>query len=151
MAYHETDHEIGVTAGSIRPRRHPLVPATPSIPGPGSAGLLERDGALELLAAETDRALNGSGRLVLFRAPTGTGRSALLEVAAEQGAKLGMQVLRAHASADCPGAPLALVQRLLDAESDPGDLHSAPQTLQLSSHSSRLWRLLCEHAAASPC
>ncbi|WKD37558.1 AAA family ATPase [Streptomyces xanthophaeus] len=120
------------------------------MPGPGSAGLLERDGALELLAAETDRALNGSGRLVLFRAPTGTGRSALLEVAAEQGAKLGMQVLRAHASADCPGAPLALVQRLLDAEPDPGDLHGAPQTLKLSSHSSRLWRLLCEHAAASP-
>ncbi|MFB6576073.1 LuxR C-terminal-related transcriptional regulator [Streptomyces sp. NPDC056402] len=120
------------------------------MPGPGSAGLLERDGALELLAAETDRALNGSGRLVLFRAPTGTGRSALLEVAAEQGAKLGMRVLRAHASADCPGAPLALVQRLLDAESDPGDLHGAPQTLKLSGHSSRLWRLLCGHAAASP-
>ncbi|MFB6557349.1 LuxR C-terminal-related transcriptional regulator [Streptomyces sp. NPDC056400] len=150
MAYHETDHEIGVTVGSIRPRRHPLDSATPSIPGPGSAGLLERDGALELLAAETDRALNGSGRLVLFRAPTGTGRSALLEVAAEQGAKLGMRVLRAHASADCPGAPLALVQRLLDAESDPGDLHGAPQTLKLSGHSSRLWRLLCGHAAASP-
>ncbi|MFD9268518.1 LuxR C-terminal-related transcriptional regulator [Streptomyces goshikiensis] len=150
MAYHETDHEIGVTVESIRPRHHPLDSATPSVPGPGSAGLLERDDALELLAAETDRALNGSGRLVLFRAPTGTGRSALLEVAAQQGAKLGMQVLRAHASADCPGAPLALVQRLLDAESDPGDLHSAPQTPKLSRHSSRLWRLLCGYAAVSP-
>ncbi|MET7528561.1 LuxR C-terminal-related transcriptional regulator [Streptomyces goshikiensis] len=150
MAYHETDHEIGVTVESIRPRHHPLDSATPSVPGPGSAGLLERDDALELLAAETDRALNGSGRLVLFRAPTGTGRSALLEVAAQQGAKLGMQVLRAHASADCPGAPLALVQRLLAAESDPGDLHSAPQTPKLSRHSSRLWRLLCGYAAVSP-
>ncbi|MDF9817094.1 LuxR C-terminal-related transcriptional regulator [Streptomyces sp. SPB162] len=155
VGYHETDHEIAdrrevlMTAGSSQPRPSPQVPATPSTPGPVSAGLLERESALNLLAAEADRAMSGSGRLVLFRAPTGTGRSALLEAAAEQGARLGMRVLRAHASAHC-GAPLALVRLLLNAPSDLDGLDNNPETPHHSTSSSRLWRLLCEHAAESP-
>ncbi|MCZ4122301.1 helix-turn-helix transcriptional regulator [Streptomyces sp. H39-S7] len=139
-----------MTVGSNQPWPSPTVPATPPAPGPVSAGLLERESALDLLAAEAERALSGSGRLVLFRAPTGTGRSALLEAAAEKGAKLGMRVLRVHASAECPRAPLALVRQLLNAPSDPDDLHNAPEEADHRTSSSRLWRLLCELAAESP-
>ncbi|WP_441349472.1 ATP-binding protein [Streptomyces sp. RKAG337] len=111
---------------------------------------MERESALELLAAEADRAMSGAGRLVLFRAPTGTGRSALLEAAAERGAKLGMRVLRAHASAECSSIPLALVRQLLNSPSDPGCLHNAREIPDHLTYASHLWRLLCEHAAASP-
>ncbi|MFI9100907.1 LuxR C-terminal-related transcriptional regulator [Streptomyces fildesensis] len=136
--------------GSHLPRPRRLVTASSSALGPGSARLLERESALDLLAAETDRAMSGSGRLVLFRAPTGTGRSALLEAAAERGAKLGMRVLRAHASAERSGLPLALVGQLLNAPTGLGDLHNTPEDPDHLSDSARLWRLLCEHAAASP-
>ncbi|MEW1720623.1 LuxR C-terminal-related transcriptional regulator [Streptomyces sp. NPDC093109] len=119
--------------------------------GPASAELLERGAALDLLVAEADRALGGSGRLVLFRAPTGAGRSALLEAAAELGAKLGMRVLRAHASAENACVPLALVRQLLDPPpglGGPGD--DTPETPHHLGYPARLWQLLCDHAAESP-
>ncbi|MFJ3700264.1 MULTISPECIES: LuxR C-terminal-related transcriptional regulator [Streptomyces] len=126
-------------------------PCPPAGPGPGSVGLLERESALELLAAEARRAVAGSGRMVLLRAPTGTGRSALLEAAAELGVKLGMRVLRAHASAESAGIPLALVTQLLDpAHEIGGFLGDTPETPHHLGHASRLWQLLCEYAAGSP-
>lgn len=136
--------------GSSQRRPGTPDPATPPAPGPVSAGLLERESALELLAAEADRAVSGSGRLVLFRAPTGTGRSALLEAAVERGSALGMRVLRAHASVECSTAPLALVRQLLDAPSDLDGLDNAPGGPHHLISWSRLWRLLCEYAAESP-
>ncbi|MFD6276095.1 LuxR C-terminal-related transcriptional regulator [Streptomyces sp. NPDC060209] len=140
-----------MTALSSQPRPCPPVPDPPSDLGTASAGLLERESALDLLAAEAGRAMDGSGRLVLFRAPTGTGRSALLEAAAELGARLGMRVLRAHASAESSGIPLALITQLLDPPHDLGSLHDdTPDTPHHLGYPSRLWRLLCEHAAESP-
>ncbi|MFE9907670.1 AAA family ATPase [Streptomyces clavifer] len=140
-----------MTALPRQPGLRPPVPAPLSDPGPSSAGLLERESALELLAAEAARAVDGSGRLVLFRAPTGTGRSALLEAAADLGTKRGMRVLRAHASAESSGIPLSLVAQLLDAPHDfddsQDDDHETPHHLH---HPSRLWQLLCELAAGSP-
>ncbi|WP_327114197.1 LuxR C-terminal-related transcriptional regulator [Streptomyces sp. NBC_01341] len=131
-----------MTALSSQPRRCPPVP--PSAPSPAIAGLLERESALDLLAAEADRAIEGSGRLVLFRAPTGTGRSTLLEAAAGLGAKRGMRVLRAHASAESSGIPLGLVTQLLGSPHDHGGLQDdTPKTPH------HLWQLLCEYAAAS--
>ncbi|MFJ5683864.1 LuxR C-terminal-related transcriptional regulator [Streptomyces sp. NPDC093099] len=132
------------------PARRP-VPAPPPALVPASAGLLERGAALDLLAAEADRARGGSGRLVLFRAPTGMGRSVLLEAAAELGVKRGMRVLRAHASAENSGVPLALVRQLLDPPPGLGGLDDdTPETPHHLSYPSRLWQLLCEHAAESP-
>ncbi|MFE4691924.1 LuxR C-terminal-related transcriptional regulator [Streptomyces sp. NPDC056749] len=126
-------------------------PCPPAGPGPGSVGLLERGSALELLAAEARRAVAGSGRMVLLRAPTGTGRSALLEAASELGVKLGMRVLRAHASAESSGIPLALVSQLLDPAHEIGGLlGDTPEAPQHLAHASRLWQLLCVYAAGSP-
>ncbi|MFE2139466.1 hypothetical protein ACFW9X_40870, partial [Streptomyces sp. NPDC059466] len=71
--------------------------------------LRERREALDLVAAEADRARAGSGRLVLFRGATGTGRTALLEAVARQGSARGTRVLRARWSADgdtAAGAPV---------------------------------------------
>ncbi|MGW0792075.1 AAA family ATPase [Streptomyces sp. NPDC002911] len=137
------------SSGRLRPR--PPVTVPPSALSPASAGLLERESALDLLAAEVGRAMDGSGRLVLFRGPTGTGRSALLEAAAELGAGLGMRVLRAHASAESSGIPLALVTQLLDPPRNFAGLQSdTPETPRHLRHPSRLWQLLCEHAADSP-
>ncbi|MFF2727161.1 LuxR C-terminal-related transcriptional regulator [Streptomyces sp. NPDC058008] len=129
----------------------PAVPARKPGPGPASAGLLERESALDLLAAEAERAVAGSGRLVLLRAPTGTGRSALLENAAELGADLGMRVLRAHATAESSGMPFALVTQLLDPPRALGALHDdTPGTPHHLGYPSRLWQLLCGYAAKSP-
>ncbi|MBM7441944.1 LuxR family transcriptional regulator [Streptomyces sp. HB132] len=138
-----------MTALWSRPHPCPQPPATSC--GPASAGLLEREAALGLLAAEAERAVTGSGRLVLFRAPTGTGRSALLEAASELGAGLGMRILRAHASAESSGIPLALVRQLLDPPHHLGGLHDdTPDTPHHLGYPSRLWQLLCDHAARSP-
>ncbi|MFD9288121.1 LuxR C-terminal-related transcriptional regulator [Streptomyces sp. NPDC060030] len=140
-----------MTGLSSQPRPCPQIPAPSSGPGPASGGLLERDAALGLLAAEAGRAVAGSGRLVLFRAPTGTGRSALLEAAAELGAGLGMRVLRAHAYAESSRVPLAVVRQLLDPPHDFGGLDDdTPETPHHLGYASRLWQLLCGHAARSP-
>ncbi|MCX5416825.1 LuxR C-terminal-related transcriptional regulator [Streptomyces sp. NBC_00059] len=140
-----------MTALSSQPPSCLPFPAPPPDLDPASAGLLERGPALALLAAEAARAVDGSGRLVLFRAPTGTGRSALLEAAAGLGSGLGMRVLRAHASAESSGIPLALVRQLLGPPHGLGALHDdAPEGTDHLALSSRLWQSLCERAAESP-
>ncbi|MFD5620461.1 LuxR C-terminal-related transcriptional regulator [Streptomyces yangpuensis] len=112
------------------------------------ASLHERADALALLSAEARRARAGSGRLLLFRGPTGTGRSALVRASIRHGADHGMQVLSVSCSPEESGEPLAAVGRLLcpaagcvpddDPATDPGHRR----------HADRLWRLLCSRAAA---
>ncbi|MFC5953016.1 AAA family ATPase [Streptomyces pratens] len=80
--------------------------------------LSERDDALRLLAASAERACGGSGRLVLLRGATGTGRTALLEAAAEQAAALGMRVLRARCAPEDTGTHWATLRQLLCEEMD---------------------------------
>ncbi|MFG2340940.1 LuxR C-terminal-related transcriptional regulator [Streptomyces yangpuensis] len=114
------------------------------------ASLHERADALALLSAEARRARAGSGRLLLFRGPTGTGRSALVRASIRHGADHGMQVLSVSCSPEESGEPLAAVGRLLcpaagcvpddDRATDPGHRR----------HADRLWRLLCSRAAGSP-
>ncbi|MFE3828365.1 LuxR C-terminal-related transcriptional regulator [Streptomyces sp. NPDC059092] len=120
-------------------------PPLHSHPSPLPA-LLEREAALDLLALEAGRALDGSGRLVVFRGPTGTGRSTLLEAAADLGARLGMRVLRAHASADGSGSPFALVRQLLCPPADFGPDDGVPGMVSAG----RLWQRLCAYAAEQP-
>ncbi|MEV7090555.1 LuxR C-terminal-related transcriptional regulator [Streptomyces sp. NPDC093085] len=118
-------------------------PAPSLIPCPASE-LREREAAGDLIKTEARRALAGSGRLVVLRGPTGTGRSALLEAAAQLGQALGMRVLRAHGSAEGSGEPLGLVHQLFctTPEFAPGEEPGTSSALH--------WRLLCEHAAESP-
>ncbi|MFE4059414.1 LuxR C-terminal-related transcriptional regulator [Streptomyces sp. NPDC059096] len=122
----------------MRPPLHSSLSALPA--------LLEREAALDLLALEARRALDGSGRLVVFRGPTGTGRSALLEAAADLGGQLGMRVLRAHASADGGGGPFALVRQLLCPSGDFGPEDGSPWPVS----SARLWQRLHAYAAEQP-
>lgn len=117
--------------------------------GPGP--LRERREVLELVAAEVERARAGSGRLMLLRGATGTGRSALLEAAADHASAQGMRVLRARCS---PGAaPLAAVRQLLQPGQEFGAVEEPPEpsdTPYDRSGAARLWRLLREHAAEAP-
>ncbi|MEE1799957.1 LuxR C-terminal-related transcriptional regulator [Streptomyces sp. JV176] len=123
----------------------PLLSHPSPFPAPFPAPL-EREAALDLLAVEAGRALDGSGRLVVFRGPTGTGRSTLLEAAADLGAQLGMRVLRAHASADGAGGPLALVRQLLCPPADFGP----DDGIAGAASSAGLWRRLCAYAEQQP-
>lgn len=68
--------------------------------------------AARLLATTIERAHAGTGRLVLLRGATGTGRTTVLENAAEDAAAHGMQVLRARCSAGDSAIPFAAVQQL---------------------------------------
>ncbi|MGW6732386.1 AAA family ATPase [Streptomyces sp. NPDC055013] len=69
--------------------------------------------AAQLLAAATERAHAGTGRLVLVRGATGTGRTTVLEAASEDAAAHGMQVLRARCSVGDSDIPFATVRQLL--------------------------------------
>ncbi|MFD3437754.1 AAA family ATPase [Streptomyces sp. NPDC058685] len=117
--------------------------------GPGP--LRERREALALVTSEVERARRGSGRLVLFKGATGTGRSALLEAAADHASGRGMRVLRARCS---PGAaPLAVVRQLLQPGHEFGCVDEPPKssgTTYDRNGAARLWRLLREHAAEAP-
>ena len=73
----------------------------------------EHRDAARLLAAEAAHARAGSGRLVLLRGATGTGRTTVLEAAAEDAAAHGMRVLRARCSPRDQAVPYAAVQQLL--------------------------------------
>ncbi|MFK0263975.1 AAA family ATPase [Streptomyces angustmyceticus] len=68
--------------------------------------------AERLLATATERARAGTGRLVLLRGATGTGRTTVLEAAAEEAAAHGMRVLRARCSAGDSAIPFAAVLQL---------------------------------------
>ncbi|MFD9982913.1 AAA family ATPase [Streptomyces massasporeus] len=79
----------------------------PDLPG-------EHREAAALLAAGIARARSGTGGLVLLRGATGTGRTSLLEAAAEDAAAQGMRVLRARCAPGYAAGPFAAVHQLLD-------------------------------------
>ncbi|MFG3721795.1 AAA family ATPase [Streptomyces massasporeus] len=70
--------------------------------------------AAALLAAGIARARSGTGGLVLLRGATGTGRTSVLEAAAEDAAAQGMRVLRARCAPGYAAGPFAAVHQLLD-------------------------------------
>ncbi|WP_234426575.1 helix-turn-helix transcriptional regulator [Streptomyces niger] len=112
--------------------------------------LLERETALGLLSAEAARARAGTGRLLLFRGPTGAGRSALLDAAAQHGTDHGMRVLRAECSAESAGTALGPVLQLLDPPPCAGLDEDAHRPSRQDGLPARLWRLLRSYASASP-
>lgn len=109
--------------------------------------LRERDDALALLTAETERARTGTGGLVLLRGATGTGRTAVLEAAARHAADRGLRVLRARCSPEDTGVPFATVLHLLGTVPEFADM--APGDDDRGS-AARLWRLLRSYAAERP-
>ncbi|MFJ8147218.1 AAA family ATPase [Streptomyces sp. NPDC096048] len=109
--------------------------------------LRERDDALALLTAETERARGGTGGLVLLRGATGTGRTAVLEAAARHAGDLGLRVLRARCSPEDTGVPFATVLHLLGPVPEFTDL--APGGDDRGS-AARLWRLLRSYADEGP-
>ncbi|MEU3409598.1 AAA family ATPase [Streptomyces sp. NPDC006670] len=109
--------------------------------------LRERDAARALIAAETERARAGSGRLVLLRGATGTGRTAVLEAAVRDAEERGMRVLWARCSPEDTGAPYATVLQLLGTVTDFTVL--APDGDDRGG-AGRLWRLLRARAAEGP-
>ncbi|MFB6551506.1 AAA family ATPase [Streptomyces sp. NPDC056405] len=109
--------------------------------------LRERDDALALLTAETERARAGTGGLVLLRGATGTGRTAVLEAAARHAADRGLRVLRARCSPEDTGVPFATVLHLLGPVPEFTDL--APGGDDRGS-AARLWRLLRSYADEGP-
>ncbi|MFF3658591.1 AAA family ATPase [Streptomyces olivochromogenes] len=117
--------------------------------------LRERREALELVAAEADRAGAGSGRLVLLKGATGTGRTALLEAVTEQAAARGMRVLRTRCSPDGEAGEFAAVLQLLSSGGEfdagtklfPDIFDDNPHHWSYAEH---LWRRLRSHAADAP-
>ncbi|MFG2343795.1 helix-turn-helix transcriptional regulator [Streptomyces phaeochromogenes] len=119
-----------------------------------SVALRERREELELVAAEAERARAGAGRLVLLRGATGTGRTALLEAAAEQAEAAGMRVLRARCSPDHTSVPFGAVFQLLahgpGFDSAAGEDPDPPGTPPHRGRPARLWRLLRSYADDVP-
>lgn len=66
-----------------------------------------------LLAEEAERTRTGGGRLVLLRGATGTGRTTVLEAAADQAVTLGLKVLRARCSPGDTAISFATVLQIL--------------------------------------
>ncbi|NJQ03286.1 helix-turn-helix transcriptional regulator [Streptomyces zingiberis] len=149
------------------PSRPPGLPGcldafeAPVVPGrPGQPGLRERGGVLSRVAADAERALAGSGRLVLVRGATGTGRSALLEAVVARAERQGFRVLQVRCSPEESGTDFAAVTELLDTDlwfgprptavgsgsGEPGGEHS----LHGSGRSAELWRRLRSYAARGP-
>jgi DNA-binding CsgD family transcriptional regulator len=73
----------------------------------------EHRAAAALLADAAARARTGAGGLVLLRGATGTGRTTVLEAAAESAAGHGMRVLRARCAPADAAVPFATVLQLL--------------------------------------
>ncbi|MFJ6700297.1 AAA family ATPase [Streptomyces sp. NPDC091272] len=110
--------------------------------------LRERTDALAMLAAETGRTKSGRGRLVLLRGATGTGRTALLEAAAQYAAGQGLRVLRARCSPDGTSGPLATVRRLLASGTGrPREAHRPPAAQIPSPHGDSAGVLTCDQAS----
>ncbi|MFD7698875.1 AAA family ATPase [Streptomyces caelestis] len=115
--------------------------------------LSERDDALRLLAAEAERAREGSGGLVLLRGATGIGRTALLRAAAEQAAARGMWVLRARCTPENSGTDWGVVHQLFGEEADfVDDPPAGPDAPRTAHHRTRtaLLRLLETYAEEAP-
>lgn len=109
--------------------------------------LRERDDAHALLSAEIERARAGSGRLVLLRGASGTGRTAVLETAARHAEDRGLRVLRVRCSPEDTSVPFAMVLHLLGPVPEFTD--TAPGGDDRGS-AARLWRLLRSYAAEGP-
>ncbi|MFJ5277200.1 AAA family ATPase [Streptomyces parvulus] len=109
--------------------------------------LRERDDAHALLAAEVERARAGSGRLVLLRGASGTGRTAVLETAVRHAAGRGLRVLRVRCSPEDTEVPFSTVLHLLGPVPEFTDV--APGDDDRGS-AARLWRLLRSYAAEGP-
>ncbi|MDF3302978.1 helix-turn-helix transcriptional regulator [Streptomyces tropicalis] len=107
----------------------------------------EHTEAAALFAAEAARAREGSGRLVLLRGATGTGRTTVLEAAAADAAAHGMRVLRARCAPGDAAMPFATVLQLLGTVPEFADL--AVNGDERAS-AARLWRVLRDHAGRSP-
>ena len=73
----------------------------------------EHRAAAALLADAAARARTGAGGLVLLRGATGTGRTTVLEAAAESAAGHGMRVLRARCAPADAAVPFAAALQLL--------------------------------------
>nr|WP_308309814.1 AAA family ATPase [Streptomyces sp. CHD11] len=116
--------------------------------------LSERGDALRLLAAEAERARAGSGRLVLLRGATGTGRSALLRAGAEQAAARDMWVLRARCTPVNNGTDWGVVHQLFGEDADFLDDPPASPGMSRAAHqrtrAALLWRLLEAYAQEAP-
>ncbi|MFC7935033.1 AAA family ATPase [Streptomyces sp. NPDC057387] len=109
--------------------------------------LRERGDAHALLAAEIERARAGTGRLVLLRGASGTGRTAVLETAARHAEDRGLRVLRVRCSPEDTPVPFAMVLHLLGPVPEFTDM--APGGDDRGS-AARLWRLLRSYAAEGP-
>ncbi|MCZ4121088.1 hypothetical protein O3X23_17165, partial [Streptomyces sp. H39-S7] len=114
-------------------------------------GLRERDGQLAVAARLAQRAEAGAGALLVVRGGTGSGRTALLDAAAELARRRGLDVRRtrcAEHDRDADGVP-AVVHRLLDGapeaasidELSPGGvpLALAVDDVHLADPASRAW------------
>ncbi|MGW5651600.1 LuxR C-terminal-related transcriptional regulator [Streptomyces humi] len=103
--------------------------------------------AVDLLAQEAERTRTAGGRLVLLRGATGTGRTTVLEAAAEQAAGLGLRTLRARCSPADTAISFATVLQLLGPVPEFADLAVDGDE---RSTAAGLWRLLRAYADASP-
>lgn len=114
-------------------------------------GLCERDGQLAVAARLAQRAEAGAGALLVVRGGTGSGRTALLDAAAEIARRQGMDVRRTRCSDHDRdgGTRPAVVHRLLDGapetvsidELSPGGvpLALAVDDIHLADPASRAW------------
>ncbi|MEV7386401.1 MULTISPECIES: LuxR C-terminal-related transcriptional regulator [unclassified Streptomyces] len=103
--------------------------------------------ATALLAAEAERTRTGGGRLVLLRGATGTGRTTVLEAAAEQAAALGLKTLRARCSPADTAISFSTVLQLLGPVPEFADLAVDGDERATAAG---LWRVLRAYAEASP-
>jgi DNA-binding CsgD family transcriptional regulator len=103
--------------------------------------------AVTLLATEAERARSGTGRLVLLRGATGTGRTTVLETATEDAAGHGMRVLRARCSPGEAARPCAVGLQLLETVWEFADL---ALSWDERTTAARLWRVLRSAADQTP-
>ncbi|MEU6201749.1 AAA family ATPase [Streptomyces sp. NPDC047061] len=103
--------------------------------------------AVALLRAETDRARGGAGRLVVVRGATGTGRTTVLDAAAEDAAARGIRTLRVRCSDHDTAHSFSAVRRLLA----PVTEHDGPTTdTDEQAGADLLWRRLRGYADDGP-
>ncbi|EPD58801.1 helix-turn-helix transcriptional regulator [Streptomyces sp. HGB0020] len=109
----------------------------------------EHRDAVALLADAAARARSGAGGLVLLRGATGTGRTTVLESAAQDAAAHGMRVLRARCAPADTTVPFSAVLQLLNRLPDFAPPDALPRG---SERETGTWlrRLLHEHADTAP-
>lgn len=82
----------------------------------GGAGLLERDGELELIGALVARVRGGEGAVVVVEGQAGVGKTELLRAAGELGDAEGLRVLRTRGSELDRAFAFGVVRQLLERE-----------------------------------